>query len=118
MNHLLRIGRYIFKPDWTISHLHINGVSTYYGVEDEIRAVKVKGETAVDYGIYKLGIRYSPKFSKEYYYSEIKNKLAIAQMKILVFKMIITKDIITKEQIVKINKIAKKKKSSAGPTSF
>jgi hypothetical protein len=50
--------------------------------------------------------------------SEIKNKLAIAQMKILVFKMIITKDIITKEQIVKINKIAKKKKSSAGPTSF
>lgn len=75
MNHLLRVGRYIFKPDWTISHLYINNISTYYGVEDELRVVKVKGETAVDYGVYKLGTRHSPQFSKEYYYSEIKNKL-------------------------------------------
>ena len=74
-NSLLGVGRYIFKSDWTISHLLINKKNTYFGIEDEIRNVKVHGETAIDYGVYKLGTRYSPKFSSEFFYNEKLNKL-------------------------------------------
>lgn len=77
---LIKISRYNFKPDWTIGKLllidktnvyHLDG----YTVEDEIRDTKVKGETAVPYGIYTLGYRQSPKFSSSFLYSESLNKL-------------------------------------------
>jgi hypothetical protein len=37
------------------------------GIEDEKRAVKVKGETCISEGVYEMGLRTSPKFSYSYY---------------------------------------------------
>jgi hypothetical protein len=72
---LLKVGRYNRKPDWTISRLYINNIHDGYAVEDEIRDVKVHGETAIPYGTYKLGHRQSPKFSKSFLYCEKENIL-------------------------------------------
>lgn len=52
--------------DSTISEVLLDGVKSFYSVEDEERAVKVKGETRVDAGTYPLALRDSPKFSHEY----------------------------------------------------
>jgi hypothetical protein len=57
------VERYDFKPDWTIGRLFINGVFVCFTVEDEMRKLKVKGETSIPYGVYPLGLRWSPKFS-------------------------------------------------------
>ena len=75
MSSLIKVSRYNLKPDWTISKLLLkdsNGLYKLdgYTVEDEIREVKVKGETAVPYGIYDLSYRQSPKFSKCFLYSD------------------------------------------------
>lgn len=76
MTHLLKVNRYNFKPDWTIGKLLVNGVHDGYTVEDEIReGEKIKGETAIPYGVYKLGFRQSPKFSTSYLYSDSHNLL-------------------------------------------
>lgn len=80
MSSLLKVSRYNFKPDWTISKLLLKdnkGIYQLdgYSVEDEIRVAKVKGETAIPYGIYELGYRQSPKFSTSFLYSESLNKL-------------------------------------------
>ena len=58
-----------FNKDWTISKLFIDGVLDGYVVEDEIRAKKVKGETAIWGGVYKLASRFSPKFSNHFYWN-------------------------------------------------
>lgn len=51
----------------TRSRFYFNGELKGYGIEDEFREVKVKGETRIPDGRYKLDLRYSPKFSKSYY---------------------------------------------------
>lgn len=60
----------IFKEDSdsTISKVFLDQSlhHSFYSVEDEERAVKVKGETRVDAGTYPLALRHSPKFSSEY----------------------------------------------------
>lgn len=61
------VDRYPSEPDWTLSEFSINGVHRGYGVEDEHRNVKVKGETRVGNGLYEMDLRYSPKFSKSYF---------------------------------------------------
>ena len=53
-----------------------------YTVEDEIRNVKVAGETAIPYGKYKLGCRYSPKFSKSFLWSDTSKVLIEPKEKI------------------------------------
>lgn len=72
---LLTIERNNFKPDWTLGRLLLNNKLDGFTVEDEIRKVKVHGETAIPKGIYKLGIRQSPKFSSSFLYSDLNNKL-------------------------------------------
>lgn len=67
---LIRVGRNNLKPDWTTSRLYVNGVHDGYAVEDEIREVKIKGETAIPYGTYFLGLRQSPKFSNSFLWSD------------------------------------------------
>ena len=59
------------EKDWTLSNFEVlssgKKIAFGFGVEDEKRDVKVKGETRVPAGIYELDLRYSPKFSKSYY---------------------------------------------------
>lgn len=55
------------ESDWTLSDFYFNGEPKGVGVEDEKRDIKVHGETRIDNGIYKMSMRVSPKFSKEYY---------------------------------------------------
>jgi Family of unknown function (DUF5675) len=62
----IKVERYKKTKDYTLGKLYINGVLNCYTVEDEIRAVKVKGETAIPEGTYKLALRDSPKFSKTF----------------------------------------------------
>lgn len=73
----LFVDRAPSAPDWTLSKFYslskdVSGV----GVEDEKREVKVKGETRIDNGTYQLGLRVSPKFSKEYYRDDDGNLIA------------------------------------------
>lgn len=67
---LLTVERYNLKPDWTIGRLLVQGEPVGFTMEDEIRKVKVHGETAIPYGTYELGLRQSPKFSDEYLWSD------------------------------------------------
>lgn len=65
----LKSKKFKWNKDWTLSELSIDGILDGYVVEDEVRKVKVKGETAIWNGIYPLKSRYSPKFSKEFYWN-------------------------------------------------
>lgn len=81
-NNLLSLGRFVFKNDWTIGRFYLEGVMIGFSVEDEIRKVKVKGETAIPYGTYDLGFRQSPKFSSTFLYSDTAKKLIDAKDKV------------------------------------
>lgn len=72
----LTLKRIANKPTYVIGKLYINGkyfCSTLEDVdrgldstmtEEEIKKIKVKGETAIPTGIYKIILNYSPKFKK------------------------------------------------------
>lgn len=66
-NILIKVYREQSEKDWTLSRFELFNGLFGFGVEDENRMVKVKGETCVPVGIYELDLRYSPKFSKSYY---------------------------------------------------
>jgi hypothetical protein len=68
---LMVVDRYPSQKDWTLSEFFIDSIRRGVGVEDEYREIKVNGETRVDAGIYPLGFRYSPKFSKSYYRDDL-----------------------------------------------
>ena len=72
---LINTKRIKFHSDWTISELFVKEQLDGFVVEDEIRAIKVHGETAIDAGTYKLALRQSPKFSASFLYSESTNQL-------------------------------------------
>ena len=69
MKSLIITERFVSQPDWTISRVEANGVKGYH-IEDEIRKVKVHGETCIDASTYNLATRYSPKFSDQFYWNE------------------------------------------------
>jgi len=71
----LKIKRFDLEKDWTLGKLYENNTLTGYTVEDEVRNIKLKGETAIPLGRYKLASRYSPKFSYQYYWNGETNKL-------------------------------------------
>jgi hypothetical protein len=80
MAELLRVERYVFNPSWTLSRYYVNNELHGFGVEDEIRVgKKIKGETAIPFGSYTLGLRQSPRFSKTFYYHDDKNQLLPAK---------------------------------------
>lgn len=64
---LIEVVRQKSKPDWTRSSFYFDGLAAGVGIEDEKRAVKIKGETRIDNGVYVMGLRFSPKFSGSYY---------------------------------------------------
>ncbi len=57
------VERFNSGSDDTLGRFYINGKLKCFTIEDEERAIKVKGETRIPAGIYKVGKRYSPKFS-------------------------------------------------------
>jgi hypothetical protein len=65
---LITVNRQPSEADCTLSKFFSDdGLITGVGVEDEKRDVKVKGETCIDAGLYDLDLRFSPRFSKEYF---------------------------------------------------
>lgn len=81
MDSLIKVNRFVFKPDWTIGKVLVNNILDGYSVEDELRDVKIKGETAVDNGTYPLSTRQSPKFSASFLWSDSLKKLIEAKEK-------------------------------------
>lgn len=61
------VNRKKSEADWTQSVFSFDGKMRGVGVEDEKRAIKVKGETCIAAGLYWFDLRVSPKFSNEYY---------------------------------------------------
>lgn len=66
----LKVLRLADNGDATIGAFYINGVFKCFTIEDEERAVKVKGETRIPNGIYSVGLRkeggYHSKYSTKY----------------------------------------------------
>lgn len=72
----LTLKRIAKRKGYTIGRLYINGKRfcdvlededrglSDVMTEDEIRSIKVKGETAIPVGIYKVILNYSPKYKK------------------------------------------------------
>lgn len=53
------------RPGWTAGDLDVGGVYACYTIEDELREVKVYGETAIAAGRYRLVFVDSPKFGPD-----------------------------------------------------
>lgn len=61
----IKVDRLLYNRNCTVSMFTVPGKTVNgFGIEDEIRTVKVKGETAIPAGTYPLALRHSPKFSK------------------------------------------------------
>lgn len=58
--------RYNFKDQFTQGLLHINKKFECYTLEDEIREVKVWGETAIPAGRYQIKLRTEGRFHENY----------------------------------------------------
>jgi len=60
------VERFDKGSDDTLGRLYIDDKLICFTIEDEMRAVKVKGNTAIPFGTYKIGTRHSPKFSPKF----------------------------------------------------
>lgn len=60
----LKLNR-IFKGEYTIGKLYIDGVYFCDTLEDKVREVKIKHETAIPYGRYRVIIARSFRFQKD-----------------------------------------------------
>ena len=60
----LKLVREKFYKDSTIGKLYVDGQFECYTLEDEVREVKVPGETAISTGTYKVIIDYSNRFKR------------------------------------------------------
>lgn len=77
---LITVNRQPSGVDCTLSKFFSDdGLVTGFGVEDEKRDVKVKGETRIPAGLYDLDLRISPRFSKEYYRDANGNLIAASK---------------------------------------
>lgn len=66
----LKLTRDILKDAFTLGKLSVNGEEKYFTVEDKDRGlenggVKVKAQTAIPKGTYKVDITFSPKYKKK-----------------------------------------------------
>ena len=65
----LTLQRYLFTNDYTMGLLFIDGFYFCDTIEDKYRGqnlktIKVYGETCIPYGVYDVKITYSPKYKK------------------------------------------------------
>lgn len=70
---IIDVTLYDQDSDCTRTRFAIDGVFSGFGMEDEARAVKVRGETRIPNGKYPLKLRHSPKFSSSYYRDDVGN---------------------------------------------
>ena len=62
----ITVERRIYDQNVTLSQIKLNGEVFCFGLEDALRKDKIRGQTAIPDGIYKLDKRFSPKFSRFY----------------------------------------------------
>ena len=62
----IRVDRYLSDEETTLSRVYVNGEFECYGLEDEYREVKVKGETRIPAGEYKITPRIIGGFNNRY----------------------------------------------------
>lgn len=62
---IIEVFRFDSGSDDTLGKMYIDGVFHCYTLEDEYREVKVKGETRIPAGTYKVGLVNSPKFGHD-----------------------------------------------------
>lgn len=60
----LQLIRKIFTDKSTIGELSVNGAFECFTLEDKVRPVKIKGETAIPAGKYEVAVTFSEKFKK------------------------------------------------------
>jgi uncharacterized protein DUF5675 len=60
----LQLIRKIFTDKSTIGELSVNGAFECFTLEDKVRPVKIKGETAIPAGTYEVAVTFSNKFQK------------------------------------------------------
>lgn len=60
----LILKRFEFGENYTIGRLYIDNVFECYTLEDKVRDVKIKNETAISPGNYKVLVTKSPRFKK------------------------------------------------------
>ena len=60
---LIRVERFIHRPDCEIGRVFVQDQHFCYSIEDAHRTTKVPGQTCIPDGTYPLATRWSPKFS-------------------------------------------------------
>ena len=60
----LQLIRKVFTDQSTIGELSVNGAFECFTLEDKVRPVKIKGETAIPGGTYEVAVTFSNKFQK------------------------------------------------------
>lgn len=63
---LIEVERYKSNDKATLSRIYVDGKFICYGLEDEFREVKVKGETRIPAGTYKIALRKEGGFHQRY----------------------------------------------------
>lgn len=60
----LKLVRKTFTDESTVGALSVNGKHECFTLEDKVRAVKIKGATAIPAGIYEVTITFSDRFQR------------------------------------------------------
>lgn len=68
----LYLERDVRTPTFTLGKLHVNGIRQFYTIEDKVRQIngvpveewKVKGQTAIPTGVYRIVVNMSHRFKK------------------------------------------------------
>jgi len=60
----LNLRRFLYENDTTLGYLLVDGVPTCFTLEDKVREVKIKHETAIPTGIYRIEVKQSPHFGR------------------------------------------------------
>src|SRR3990167_10097103 len=73
MDVLFRPQRFLFEKDTTIGMWKIRETFHCWTLEDAIRSVKIKKETAIPSGVYEIALEVSPKFGLIPTIKDVKN---------------------------------------------
>lgn len=61
----MMLDREVYTEESTIGSLYVEGVFECFTLEDKVRAVKIKGTTAIPEGIYEVVVTYSNRFKRD-----------------------------------------------------